>query len=87
MNKTEIIAAAKEAGIPVYEQPDRSGGVKFGECGFYDLLRFANIVARSVDPIESDDDIHPQVKQEIETFLQTVKEAGEVYLAIKDRQK
>ena len=88
MNKTELIAAAKEAGIPVYEQSDLSGGVKFGACGFYHLLRFANIVARSVDPSESDDDIHPRfTQQEIETFWQTIKEAGEVYLAIKEHDE
>ena len=47
MNRTDLIDAARAAGIPVIETSDTPGGVKFGEASLYDLVRFAQIIANS----------------------------------------
>lgn len=71
MNKSDMITAAKIAGIPVYENAETPGGVKFGECSIHDLVRFAQIITnRSLerDAIKSQDSTQVAVVGDLSEF-------------------
>lgn len=71
MNKSDMITAAKIAGIPVYENAETPGGVKFGECSIHDLVRFAQIITnRSLehDTIKSHDSTQAAVVGDLSEF-------------------